>query len=153
MASRIDMLVGPEGTGNQRAAHALTAALTQPISQATHPLRRAHAGRRDRTAEAKRMEAPVYSPVEYGQPVELPFEPTIDNLSVKELLSIPQVRDMLFAESPRFRQTSAAEQLQTHIDNFTLVDLNEGTKAFTPDQLERIDRLIRSLPRSAVTNL
>lgn len=99
------------------------------------------------------MEAPVYAPVEYGQPVELPFEPTIHNLSVKELLSIPDVREMLFRESPRFRQTSAAEQLQTHIDNFTLVDLNEGTRAFKPDQLERIDRFIRSLPKGVVAKL
>jgi hypothetical protein len=99
------------------------------------------------------MEAPVYGSVEYGQPVELPFEPTIHNLSVKELLSIPQVRDLLFTESPRFRETSAAEQLQTHIDNFTLIDLNEGTRAFKPDQLERIDRFIRALPKSAVSQL
>lgn len=99
------------------------------------------------------MEAPVYAAVEYGTPAELPFEPSINNLSVKELLSIPEVREMLFRESPRFRQTSASEQLQTHIDNFTLIDLNDATRAFKPDQLERIDQFIRELPKNALVNL
>jgi hypothetical protein len=126
--------------------------LTRPISPATRFRESASTGR-TRPLGGDSMEAPVYVPVEYGRPVEIPFEPTIHNLSVKELLSIPQVRDLLFAESARFRQTSAAEQLQTHIDNFTLIDLNEGTRAFTPEQLGRIDRFIRALPKSAVAQL
>lgn len=95
------------------------------------------------------MDAPTYPPARvYQRPAAAPFEFGVDTVSLKELLSAPATRDLLFTEVPALKFMVNVEALKSNLSAFTLRTLADVAGIATPAQVARVDRLLRTLPVS-----
>lgn len=95
------------------------------------------------------MDAPTYPPTKtYSPPIAAPFEFSGSTVSANELLSVPAIKDMIFAEAPGFKLATQSPQLQTHLSNFSLFSLVD-IGLLTQAQFDRLDARLRALPAGA----
>lgn len=95
------------------------------------------------------MDAPTFPPAAiYQQPTAAPFEFGVDTVSLKELLSAPATRDLLFKEVPALKFLVNVEALKSNLSVFTLRTLADSAGIATPEQLARVDQQLRALPVS-----
>lgn len=93
------------------------------------------------------MEAPIYPPAAaFEPPIEGPFVPQLENVSLAELMNIPAAKDILLKHLPSFKAPLESAMLKPHLSNLTVQTLADFIKPLAPEVAAAINVELGRLP-------
>jgi hypothetical protein len=95
------------------------------------------------------MDAPLYPPASaYEAPIAAPYQRTVKNTPLAELLRTPAAWAIVMKHAPQFKMVTSTPMLQPHLGSMTVSDMM-GFGVVKKDVVDSIDAELRALPDSA----
>lgn len=98
---------------------------------------------------SKTLVAPRYEPARaYQPPKPLPFEFSVDTVTIEELMATPATREIVVKHAPWADMMAKSEAFRNYTSNFTLHDIAAFLPPGLSGSIDAIDADLRRLPRS-----
>ena len=95
------------------------------------------------------MDAPLYPPAtSFEQPVQEPWQLSVYNVSLQELMSSPPAWAIVLQHAPILRMTVATPQIQPQLGNMMVGSFITFGGMVSQASVDAIDQDLRRLPRS-----
>jgi hypothetical protein len=93
------------------------------------------------------LEAPTYPPaVSYEQPVAQPYVLSLENVSLAELMKMPEAWDIVLRHLPSLKLMTGSAMMKPHLGNFTVLSVQTFVNTATPEVIAAIDEELARLP-------
>jgi hypothetical protein len=93
------------------------------------------------------LEAPTYPPAAaFEQPIAQPYLLRLDNVSLAELMSVPEARDIVLKHLPSLKMALDSPMLKPHLGDMTVESLWAFTGPPSPEVLAAIKEELSRLP-------
>jgi hypothetical protein len=99
------------------------------------------------TQSRNTLEAPTYPPADtYEPPVVQPYTLRLENVSLAELMKMPQAWDIVLKHLPSLKLMAGSAMMKPHLGNFTVLSVQTFVKTATPEDIAAIDEELSRLP-------